>query len=122
MRRGQRQSTDRSQAAKYRNVGAALLESANALQTIAAADTRYGNAIAAVAIHAAIACNDALTIAYAEFKSTEGDHEKAPDALLSADRERRDRWGSPSRRRSAPGTRAFRCGRGSERLEAARAR
>jgi hypothetical protein len=84
VRRGQRQSTDRYQATKYRNVGAALLESADALQTIAVADARYANAIAVVAIHAAIAYNDALTIAYGEFKSTEGDHEKAPDALLQA--------------------------------------
>lgn len=81
--RGRRKRVDRFQAGKYRNVGAALLESARALATIAEADDRYGNAIA-VAIHAAIAFNDAVTIAYGEIKSTDGDHERAADALVEA--------------------------------------
>ncbi len=82
--RGRRKRVDRYQAGKYRNVGAALLESARALATIAEADDRYGNAIAVIAIHAAIAFNDAVTIAYGEIKSTEGDHERAADALMEA--------------------------------------
>lgn len=51
---------------------------------VADEDARYGNAIAVIAIHAAIAYNDAVTIAYGGSKSTEGDHEKAPDALIAA--------------------------------------
>lgn len=81
---GRRKATDRSQAAKYRGVGAALLDSARALEALADDDSRYGNAIAVIAIHAAIAYNDAVTISYGAFKSTEGDHAKAPDALLAA--------------------------------------
>jgi hypothetical protein len=84
VRRGQRKATDRQKAGKYRNVGSALLESARALKDLADDDARYGNAIAVIAIHAAIAYNDAVTISYGGFKSTEGDHEKAPDALVAA--------------------------------------
>lgn len=82
--RGRRKPTDRHQAGKYRNVGSALLESARALEDVADGDSRYGNAIAVIAVHAAIAYSDTVTIAYGEFKSTEGDHEKSPDALTAA--------------------------------------
>lgn len=82
--RGSRKPVERHQAAKYRNVGSALLRSAQDLEEVAAEDARYGNAISVIAIHAAIAYNDALTIAYGGFKSTEGEHGKAPDALIAA--------------------------------------
>lgn len=82
--RGRRKQVDRLQAAKYRTVASALLESARALATISEADDRFGNAIAIIAIHAAIAFNDSITIAYAGIKSTDGDHERAGDLLLEA--------------------------------------
>ena len=44
----------------------------------------YGNAVGVVAIHSAIAYNDALTIAFRGIKSTEGDHRKAADVLQRA--------------------------------------
>jgi hypothetical protein len=81
--RGSRKEVDRAQADKYRRVGAALLESAQALADIADSDS-YGNAIAVVAVHACIAYNDALSIAWKGIKSTEGDHTRAPDTLLFA--------------------------------------
>ena len=84
VKRGRRTPAERHQAAKYRNVASALLRSAQDLEDVAADDARYGNAIAVIAIHAVIAYNDALTIAYGGFKSTEGEHEKAPDALIAA--------------------------------------
>lgn len=37
-----------------------------------------------IAIHAAIAFNDTLTIAYGAVQSTEGEHERAADALREA--------------------------------------
>jgi hypothetical protein len=84
VKQGRRKTVDRHQAAKYRTVASALLRSAQDLGELAAEDARYGNAIAVIAIHAAIADNDSLTIAYAGFKSTEGEHEKAPEALIAA--------------------------------------
>ena len=41
----------------------------------------YGNAVAIIAIHAAIAYTDALTIAYGGVKSGEGEHLRAVDVL-----------------------------------------
>ena len=41
----------------------------------------YGNAIAVLAIHAAISYNDALTISYGELKSPAGQHSRAADLL-----------------------------------------
>jgi hypothetical protein len=41
----------------------------------------YGNALAVLAIHAAIGYNDALTISYGELKSTDGQHTRAADLL-----------------------------------------
>lgn len=82
--RGRRKTTDRHQGSKYRNVGSALLQSAQDLENLATDETRYGNAISVIGIHAAIAYNDAITIAYGGFKSTEGEHARAPDALLAA--------------------------------------
>ncbi|MBW3572443.1 MAG: hypothetical protein KY467_15180 [Gemmatimonadetes bacterium] len=82
--RGSRKEVDRAQADKYRRVGAALLESAQALAELATDSDGYGNAIAVVAVHACIAYNDALSIAWKGVKSTEGDHTRAPDTLLFA--------------------------------------
>lgn len=82
--RGNRKTIDRSQADKYRRVGAALLESAHALAERSTDSHSYGNAIGVVAVHACIACNDALSIAWKGVKSTDGDHTRAPDTLLFA--------------------------------------
>jgi hypothetical protein len=84
VRSGSHKSVDRSQAEKYRRVGASLLASARALESIAVPGDPYGNAIGVVAVHAAIAYNDALTIAFRGIKSTEGDHRKAADVLQQA--------------------------------------
>jgi hypothetical protein len=82
--RGSRKEVDRSQADKYRKVGAALLESARTLAELATESDGFGNAIAVVAVHACIAYNDALSIAWKGVKSTDGDHTRAPDTLLFA--------------------------------------
>jgi hypothetical protein len=84
VRSGRSKEMDRSQAEKYRRVGASLLASAVALEVVAAEGDPYGNAVGVVAIHAAIAYNDALTIAFRGIKSTEGEHGKAADVLQRA--------------------------------------
>jgi len=84
VRRGRRRAQDRSQGAKYYRVARALRESATDLLEVADEDSSYGNAIAIVAIHSAIAYTDALTIAYGGFKSIEGDHTRAVYALQEA--------------------------------------
>jgi hypothetical protein len=83
-RRSRQKQVDRMQAARYLRVGESLLRSAAALNEIASDGDAYGNAIGVVATHAAIALNDALTIAYREVKSTEGDHRRAADVLQHA--------------------------------------
>lgn len=65
-------------------MGAALLDSAQTLADLATESDSFGNAIAVVAVHACIAYNDALSIAWKGIKSTEGDHTRAPDALVFA--------------------------------------
>ena len=82
--RANRKSVDKAQAEKYRRVGAALLESATVLSELATDADSFGNAIAVVAVHACIAHDDALSIAWKGVKSTEGDHGG-----------RRTRWCSP---------------------------
>ncbi|HEX2208003.1 MAG TPA: hypothetical protein VHG93_10010 [Longimicrobium sp.] len=82
--RGNRKEVDRSQADRYRRVGAALLQSAQTLADLATESDSYGNAIAVVAVHACIAYNDALSIAWKGVKSTDGDHSRAPDTLVYA--------------------------------------
>ncbi|MBA3968863.1 MAG: hypothetical protein H0X52_02045 [Gemmatimonadetes bacterium] len=84
VRSGSHKAVDRSQAEKYRRVGVSLLASARALESIAVTGDPYGNAIGVVAVHAAIAYNDALTVAFRGIKSTEGDHRKAADVLQQA--------------------------------------
>jgi hypothetical protein len=84
VKRGRRKRMDPSLASKYHRVAQALENSARDLCVLAEDGDVYGNAIAIVAIHAAIAHSDALSIAYGGFKSTEGDHERAADSLLAA--------------------------------------
>lgn len=72
----------REQAARYVMVGEALHRTARDLAELA--EPKYGNGLAIVAIHAAIAYTDALTIAFREIKSTDGDHARAADVLLNA--------------------------------------
>jgi hypothetical protein len=82
--RGNRKDVDKAQAEKYRRVGAALLQSARVLAELATDADSFGNAIAIVAVHACIAYNDALSIAWRGVKSTEGDHVRAADTLVFA--------------------------------------
>jgi hypothetical protein len=58
---GQTKSEDRSRAVKYQSVGRALLRTAEDLATMA--EAKFGNGLAIIAIHAAIAYTDALTVA-----------------------------------------------------------
>lgn len=73
---------DPSRATRYEAIGGALLKTAQDLSELL--DARYGNAIAIVSIHAAIALTDALTVAYRHVKSTDGDHTRAADLLVHA--------------------------------------
>lgn len=72
---------DRAQASRFCRVGRALRSSARDLAEVAEGGDVYGNAIAIVAIHAAIAYGDALTIAYGGVRSTSGSHEDLVDLL-----------------------------------------
>jgi hypothetical protein len=60
----------------------ALLRTAEDLETMG--DAKYGNGLAIIAIHVAIAYTDALTVAYREIRSTDGDHTRSVDALQFA--------------------------------------
>lgn len=71
---------DRSQALKYAESGRVFLESARDLSLVADEGAPYGNAVALLAVHAAISYADALSIAYGERKSAD-DHTKAVDTL-----------------------------------------
>lgn len=82
--RGSRKQVDRAHAERYRRVGEALIGSAKLMAELASESDSFGNAIAVVAVHACIAYNDALCIAWKGFKSTDGDHTRAPDALIQA--------------------------------------
>jgi hypothetical protein len=79
---GKSKREDRTRAPRYHAIGQALLKTASDLETLA--DPRYGNALAIIAIHAAIAFTDALTVTYRELKSTDGDHTRAADLLVHA--------------------------------------
>ncbi|HEX8904242.1 MAG TPA: hypothetical protein VF771_05330 [Longimicrobiaceae bacterium] len=72
----------RSRASSYHAIGRALLETAKALDVIA--EPKYGNGLGIIAVHAAIAYTDALTVAYRELKSVSGDHTMAADLLEHA--------------------------------------
>jgi hypothetical protein len=54
------------------------------------AEPRYGNGLAIVSVHAAIAYTDALTVAYREVKSVDGDHSRAAEVLVHALGQRAD--------------------------------
>jgi hypothetical protein len=79
---GRTRREDRSRAAKYQAVARALLRTARDLDAMG--EPKYGNGLAIIAIHAAIAYTDALTVAYRELKSTDGDHTRAADVLVQA--------------------------------------
>jgi hypothetical protein len=79
---GTTKSEDPSRAGRYFLVAQGLRNTARDLSTMA--EPKYGNGLAIVAIHAAIAYTDALTVAYGAFKSTDGDHTRAADALRRA--------------------------------------
>lgn len=79
---GKSRREERTRAGKYAAVGRALPKTASDLEALA--DTRYGNALAIIAIHAAIAYTDALTVAFRELKSTDGDHTRAAELLIHA--------------------------------------
>ncbi|MDB4949339.1 MAG: hypothetical protein JWM27_1988 [Gemmatimonadetes bacterium] len=82
VRLGQTKQEDRSRASKYLAIGRALRETARTLGVLG--EAKYGNGLAIVAIHAAIAYTDALTITFREIKSTDGDHVRAADVLVHA--------------------------------------
>lgn len=82
VRLGRTRHEDRTRAAKYHAVGRALLRTARDLDLMG--EPKYGNGLAIVAIHAAIAYTDALTVAYREIKSTDGEHPRAVDVLVHA--------------------------------------
>jgi hypothetical protein len=82
VRRGRRKELDRTDAVRYMTVARGLRKSAADIGVIA--EDGHGNALAIGAIHAAIAYTDALCIAYGGFKSTEGEHERAVEALKQA--------------------------------------
>jgi hypothetical protein len=84
VRRTLSKDVDPGLAFKYLKVARALKGGAEALLTIADEDDPYGNAIGVLAVHAAIAYNDALTIAYGGRKATGGDHDRAADLLREA--------------------------------------
>lgn len=63
-KRGRAKSVDPAQALRYRTVGESLLRSASAMVELSDLDRYYGHAIAIVCIHAVIAYNDALTVAF----------------------------------------------------------
>ena len=73
---------DPSRASKYQAVGRSLLRNSHELDAIS--ETKYGNGLAIIAIHAAIAYTDALTIAFRGIKSQDGDHARAADVLAHA--------------------------------------
>jgi hypothetical protein len=79
---GRTKQEDRSRAAKYAAVGRSLLHTARDLDTMG--EAKYGNGLAIIPIHAAIAYTDALTVAYRAIKSTDGEHVHAADVLVYA--------------------------------------
>jgi hypothetical protein len=82
VRLGSTTTEDPSRAAKYLAIGRSLYRNTQELEAIS--ETRYGNGLAIIAIHAAIAYTDALTIAYRGIKSQDGDHVRAADVLAHA--------------------------------------
>jgi hypothetical protein len=81
---------DPAASAKYQRVAESLMKSVSDLLELAADGDSYSNAIGIVAIHAAIAYTDALSIRFGAMKSIEGDHARAVDALKEALGDRAD--------------------------------
>lgn len=79
---GSTTTEDPSRAAKYLAIGRSLYRNTQELEAIS--ETRYGNGLAIIAIHAAIAYTDALTIALRGIKSQHGEHVRAADVLAHA--------------------------------------
>jgi hypothetical protein len=88
MRLGKTKSEERSRCVSYQAVARSLMETARGLDTIA--EPRYGNGLAIVSVHAAIAYTDALTVAYRGLKSVDGDHSRAAEVLVHALGQRAD--------------------------------
>lgn len=83
--RSQRKSgIPRHRADQYARVARGLSQGAEDLFELAEPGDRYGNAIGVLAVHAAIAWTDALTISYRGWKHTGSDHRKAADLLQQA--------------------------------------
>jgi hypothetical protein len=82
MNLGSTKREDRSRALRFLTVGTALRKTAEALDDLG--EREYGNGLAIVAIHAAIAYTDALTVAYRELRSVDGDHARAASVLSHA--------------------------------------
>jgi hypothetical protein len=97
VRLGSTTTEDPSRAAKYLSIGRSLHRNSQELDAIS--ETRYGNGLAIIAIHAAIAYTDALTIALRGIKSQDGDHVRAADVLAHALGQQREHTGQVSRLR-----------------------
>ena len=97
VRLGSTTTEDPSRAAKYLSIGRSLHRNSQELEAIS--ETRYGNGLAIIAIHAAIACTDALTIAYRGIKSQDGDHARAADVLAHALGQKKEYAGQVNRLR-----------------------
>ncbi|HET7230905.1 MAG TPA: hypothetical protein VFJ16_12925 [Longimicrobium sp.] len=82
MRLGKTKNEERSRAVGYQVVARSLLETAHGLDTLA--EPRFGNGLAIVSVHAAIAYTDALTVAFRGIKSVDGDHTRAAEVLAHA--------------------------------------
>lgn len=88
MRLGKTKREARARGQAYHSIARSLLETARGLEVIA--EPRYGNGLAIVSVHAAIAYTDALTVTYREVKSVDGDHSRAAEVLVHALGQRAD--------------------------------
>jgi hypothetical protein len=79
---GSTKREDRERYVQYQSVGRALHTTARDLAMIG--EPKYGNGLAIIAIHAAIAYTDALTVAYRQIRSTDGEHVQAASVLEHA--------------------------------------
>ena len=84
VKRGRRKTVALESAVKYFTVARALRNSAQDVAELATEDDSYGNALALIIIHSAIAYTDALTIAFGNIKSSEGDHLRTVDTMKTA--------------------------------------
>lgn len=79
---GSTKREDRDRFVQYQSIGRALHSTARDLAMIG--EPKYGNGLAIIAIHAAIAYTDALTVAYRQIRSTDGEHVQAANILVHA--------------------------------------